>query len=96
MSALPQSGHSDHVKLGKMTGRFRPRLCKNVRDFDANGTAHHIGSARVEANRLTPTLVRFQSIFRSSLPPTFLILPFYTASANSGHTLRPPATTATK
>ena len=85
MSAFTNSGHSNALEITDMTGRFRPRLCKNVRDFDANGTAHHIGSARVEANSLTPTLVRFQSIFRSSLPPTFLILPFYTASATTGH-----------
>jgi hypothetical protein len=35
-----------------------------VRDFDANGTAHHIGSALAEANRFMPTSVRFQSVFR--------------------------------
>ncbi len=27
-----------------------------MRDLDANGTAHHIGSALVEANRFMPTL----------------------------------------
>ena len=24
-------------------GRLWPRLCENARDFDANGTAHHLG-----------------------------------------------------
>jgi hypothetical protein len=40
--------------------RYRPRLCENVRDFDAIGTAHHFGSSLVEADSLKPTLVCLQ------------------------------------
>ena len=67
-----------------MRVRFRPRLCKNARNFDANGTAHHIGSAGVQASVLMPTLTRHALKFGPQLPPTFTKLSFYTASARSG------------
>ena len=35
-------------------GRLWPRLCENARDFDANGTAHHFGSASVKTSDLSP------------------------------------------
>ncbi len=34
------------------------RLCKNVRDLDANGTAHHFKPPSVQAGSLAPTLIR--------------------------------------
>ena len=68
--------------------RFWPRLCENVCDFDANGTAHHFGSVSVGANCLMPTFAWLGSKCRSHSPPTFLDLSFYTASANSRHDWR--------
>jgi len=56
MSAFPESGRSDRQELGEINVRFRPSLCENVREFDANGTAHHFGVTLVIANSLMPTL----------------------------------------
>jgi len=58
MTAFPKSGRSEYWKFAKMKGRFRPRLCKNVRDLDTNGTAHHFSPASVGASGLVPTLIR--------------------------------------
>jgi hypothetical protein len=56
MSAFLQSGRSVTLEFAEIRVRFRPRLCKNVRDFDTNGTAHHFGVALVETKSLVPTL----------------------------------------
>ena len=84
MAAFTKSGHTKTFRFAGLTSRFRPRLCRNARNFDANGTAHHIGIARVQVSVLMPTLTRHALKFRPQLPPTFTNLSFYTASATSG------------
>ena len=59
-----------------MGDRFWPRLCENARDSDANGTAHHFGSASVETGALSPHFGLFPSVKQVAITTDFLNFAF--------------------
>jgi len=52
------------------------RLCENARDFDANGTAHHFGSASVKTSDLSPPFGLFPSVKQVAITTDFLNFTF--------------------
>ena len=54
----------------------QPRLCENARDSDANGIAHHFGSASVKIGALSPHFGLFPSVKQDAITTDFLNFAF--------------------